>query len=100
MMLDATPQNIEWLILKLYHAKRFVLSTDTFTQPVFVLLTKGQDDRHKVEDLFYRHFMKKYGTGVVGMDKTFKAASPMGTTEGMTRIELGEIGASILLIDL
>lgn len=62
--------------------------------PVFILLTKDASDRCKVEEMFWNHFRDKYG------DIPLVKISAGENSPLHTRIELGEIGASVVLMDV
>ncbi len=60
MILDVT-QSIQWLVQKLYIASR-ELEANGVVNPTFVLLTKGADDRSKVQNIVVDYFHSKFGT--------------------------------------
>ena len=95
MTIEANAKNIEWLIEKLYLCRRELQATEA-EHPVFVLLTKGPDERDKVEAMFWRYVQKQYG----GLITTDSPIQPCYRTQRSTRINLASVGASILLVDL
>lgn len=60
MTVQATPANIEWLLEKLYLAKRGLSSVE-IENPTFVLLAKDKEDRLKIEGIIMGYFALKYG---------------------------------------
>jgi len=59
-MITATKKNVEWLIERLYVARRHLNSWSALRDPAFVLLTKNMEDRRAVEEMFYRYFNERY----------------------------------------
>lgn len=92
-VIAATEQNIHWLSERLYQLRRHIQAYGE-EHPVFVLLTKNEADRHKVEEMFYRNFARKYGVAWPGMLRSAE------TSVMHTRIEMVEIGASVVLMDV
>lgn len=92
MNIEATEKNVKWLLDALFQARRN-LQWDEVDHPVFVLLTKGQDDRDKVEDILFTYACNKYG-----IEQTKLRAGARNSTT--TRIGLGEVGCSIMLVDI
>ena len=91
--MEATEKNIHWLLEKLYEARRHFQSSNPKEHPVFVLLTKGPEDRHKVEQVFWNYFAQRYGSVQLHMQggEAWSAG---------TRFELSMINASVVLLDL
>lgn len=90
-MIPATPKNIEWLLERLYSAQR-ELQTNGVIDPQFVLLTKGKEDRHRVEDIIYRYLSKRYG------DLVRQRVHCDISSKGITRINVH--GIMMVLLDL
>lgn len=96
MTLAATEQNIEWLIGRLYDVRRHIQCERNKSEHlIFVLLTRGLDDRARVETLFYNYFAAKYGNA-----GWFKMALPCESSANHTRFEFQEIGCSVMLMDV
>lgn len=95
MMLEATEKNVHWLLEKLYDARRYFDSSGRSEHPVFVLLTKGPEDRHNVEQIFWKYFTQRYGS-----EQLFKHIQAGETWSGGTRFEFQTIRASVVLLDL
>jgi hypothetical protein len=96
MMLEANPQNIEWLIEKLYYASRSIEHKHGgSTGPCFVLLTEGRDNRHIIEQRFLHHLFGKYGDEGAQARMKFVA-----DTSTITAFNLPHIKATILLMDI
>jgi hypothetical protein len=92
--LTANANNIEWLMEKLYNARR-QLEASNVTSPTFVLLTKGIDDRRKIEDAIFRWFHSKYG-----FDLMFRKMEPELESETLTAFGLPEINCRVVLMDI
>lgn len=99
MTIEATPKNIEWLTDRLYDLRRTLEAGDggdlDTHLPTFVLLTKGMEDRHKVENLLYRYFYKKYGVGAA--PSTIRATTE---SSSLTAFVLPEAGVRVVLMDV
>lgn len=92
-MIPATPKNIEWLLERLYDAKRHLQASD-IDDPLFVLLTNGKEDRHRVEDMIYRYFASRYG------DLAFcKKVQCDLSSDNITKINF-EFGITVVLLDV
>jgi len=92
-MINATEANVKWLIERLYCTKR-LLESSGVQSPVFVLLTRGVEDRLRVESIFYKYFDAKYGTGLM------KHFAPCASDGQASIFELSELGARIVLMDV
>lgn len=94
MTLQANTKNIEWLIHRMYVARR-EMQANNVNDPVFVLLTKDADDRQAVEEIILRHLLARYGDlvakGTFGIDSSSSQASIF---------TLAEIGVRIMLLDV
>lgn len=60
MTLAANTKNIEWLIDRMYTARR-EMQANNVSNPVFALFTKDAADRAKVEEIILRHLLTRYG---------------------------------------
>lgn len=98
MTIEATPKNIEWLTDRLYDLRRTLEAGDCgdldARLPTFVLLTKGMENRHRVENLLYLYFFKKYG---VGPNSTIRAVTE---SSSLTAFVLPEAGVRVVLMDV
>jgi len=92
MTVRATPENIHWLVTKLYVAKRSLQAANV-PEPTFVLMTKGESDRHTVESLLYKYFQEQYGTPLKHMEI-------VAADHGVTSFFFREIGCRVCLIDV
>lgn len=64
MTLDATRENIKWLMEKLYETSR-VLQVYMVKNPEFVLLCKTRAERFECERIIQRYFVDLYGEQVL-----------------------------------
>lgn len=95
MTLEADPTKIEWLFERIYMAKRDLEACNVIN-PTFVILTKGIDDRRRVEASLFMYFRERYG-GVMEMTKHIQ---PDSETPRCTLFQLPEINARMVLMDL
>jgi len=93
MILEATTKNIEWLVERLYEVRRY-MQAEGIENPTFVLLTKGEEDRHRIERIFFLYFQSRYGI------PSFECIQVAETSRSHSRYELPNIGASIILMDI
>lgn len=94
MIVETTAKNIEWLFDRLYEARR-VCAQNGVDHPTFVLVTRGVEDRQRVERQIYSWFFNKYGQPAM-----YGKVLPDMSNSSLTRFELPEIGASVVLIDV
>lgn len=95
VILEASQHNIKWLMERLYQVRR-ELNADAIEEPTFVLLTKGKEDRDRVEQVFWNYYRSKYAM----FEDVIKSCKPGGRTSHATWFELAEIGCRIVLMDI
>jgi hypothetical protein len=94
MIIEATPKNVEWLLGRLYEAYR-ELQNSGVQEPQFVLLTKGIEDRHRVEQVILTYLQTRYGSNILGANWNY-----VHSTATSTAFQLPPINAKILLMDI
>lgn len=92
-MIAATDKNIEWLIERLYFASR-ELQAHEVNDPTFVLLTKGVEDRHRVEKVFFDYFRRAFACDAELSFKEYVDCTHM------TAFSLPNLRARIMLMDI
>lgn len=96
-MIEASDKNVAWLCERLYEARRTIDPELRLGEhAVFILLTKGPEDRQRVEAMFIDYFHKKYGNPF----NVLKHVCPGVETKTLTRIELADISSSVALMDI
>lgn len=90
----ATNKQIETILERLYQATREINASQS-ERPVFVLVSTGPEQRSVLENSFFAYFARRYG--IEGLE-LYRIAE-REYTKNFTRLEFGEYGFSILLMD-
>lgn len=92
MTVAATHGSVEWLMERLYEQYRLLMARGVHN-PVFVIMTT-EDERDRVENLFFAHFNKRYG-GLLNLRDECRTSN-----ETILTMRCDDFNASIILMDV